>query len=211
MKLRFYVAPQLNRVDDMGGYISSLLNDYIDVTTGESFTEIDNPARLISLCCVTASDATHVAIAADTQVITVSPLGDDLSDLKTKLDGSLDAIPSVSVSVIKSKLEAVGINMAWVQGSNTIRDAIRYLLRIFIFAQTANGAGDLDIRDFVKNNLDTKVSDVPLTIRNKIKDWMQNRGLAIGWIVSSTTVREILHFIVTNLGFGKFKMNGEEF
>ena len=209
MKVRFYIAPQTIHTDSAGEYWASILNDLIDITQDESFDEIDNPARKISICCVHALDATHANIAADSRVIVASPLANDIADMKTKLETLFNSISGVAT--LKTKLEAIGINTAWISGSNTLRDGLRYLIRIFTTAQILNGEGNTDVRDFIANNLDTTVVEVPVAVRNKVKAWMQNKGLAIGWITNSTTVREILHFIVENLGIGKLKMSGEDF
>jgi hypothetical protein len=209
MKIRFYVSPQIWRTDGAEPFYSNLLNDFIDVQAGESFTEVDNPGRRISLCCVLANDATHTAIAADSRIIVASPLANDFADLKSKLDTICSSIPSIAT--IRARFEEIGINTEWISGSNTLRDALRYLVRVFTFAQITDGENNPDVRDFVQKNLTTQIKDVPTALRTKVKDWMQARGLAVGWITNTTTVREVLHFIVTNLGIGKLKMSGEEF
>ena len=78
-------------------------------------------------------------------------------------------------------------------------------------AQIADGEGKSEIKQLIANNLDTTVNQVPQAIRTAIKNWMQAKGLAIGWITNATTVREILHFITQNLGIGKLRMSGEDF
>jgi hypothetical protein len=128
------------------------------------------------------------------------PIGNAVEDteLKTHMDSLINSLPNVAA--LKTALETRGISTSWLSGSNTIRDGIRYLIRIFSTAQIADGQGNGNIKDIIGRNL-----------RNGVKTWMQSRGLAIGWITNQSTVREILHFIVENLGFGKLKMSGEEF
>jgi len=291
MKVRFYVAPQQGDGTFLNPY-RSILNDLIDIHAGDWFDEIDNPARHISICCVHASDASHAVILADARAIAVSPLFASEADIPNGLNTVLNSIPGIAT--IKTKLEANGINMAWISGSNTLKDAIRYLVKTHTIAQIADGLsmdclltqvtplgstvisvsenlicireGDtISIRmmrdypdygnwtftttvkgipsgntiilnnptdghgainapvyislrtvggflkQFALNNLDTTVNQVPQAIRTAIRNWMQSKGLAIGWITNATTVREILHFIVSNLGIGKLRMSGEEF
>lgn len=208
MSIRFYVAPQAGTGTFEAPY-RSLLNSFIDVASGEFFQEIDNPARRLSICCVTASDTTHANIAADSRVIVISRLYADLAALKTGLNETLDNIPGAAT--IKTKLETVGISTSWITGTNTLKDAIRYLFRVHFMGQIADGEGNANVKTFIANNLDTTVQQVPAQVRNAVRNWMQAKGLAIGWIGNTTTVREVVHFIVTNLGLGIIKMAAEDF
>ena len=208
MKVRFYLAPQQGIGTFLNPY-RSILNDLIDIQAGDWFDEIDNPARHISICCVHASDTSHAAILANAQVIPVSPLFASEANIPVGLETVLNSIPGIAT--IKTKLEANGINMAWISGSNTLKDAIRYLFKTHAIAQIADGEGKSEVKQLITNNLDTTVNQVPQAIRTAIKNWMQAKGLAIGWITNATTVREILHFIVSNLGIGKLRMSGEDF
>lgn len=208
MKIRFYIAPQIGSGTTYYPY-QSLLNDFIHVENGEWFAEMDNPARRLSICCVVAEASTHTAIAADSRVIVCSPLADDKADMRTKLEQTFNSVPNVAV--LKTKLEAIGINTAWISGSDTLRTGLRYLLKVFTVGQFVDGEEVGEVREFLKSNLNTQVSAVPAAIRDKVKNWMQNKGLAIAWIVGTTTVRQVIHYIVSNLNIGKFIMGEEEF
>jgi hypothetical protein len=207
MKVRFYLAPQQGTGTMIDPY-RSILNDLIDITQGDWFDEIDNPARLISICCVHASQVSHDAIIVDGRSLPIGEIFDD-SNMKTYLDSLINSIPNLSV--LKVSLGNYGVSTSWLSGSNTIRDGIRYLIRVFSTCQIANGEGNINITNLISRNLDITVQQIPVQIRNGVRDWMQGKGLAIGWINNSTTVREIVHFIVENLGFGKFKMSLEDF
>ncbi len=204
---RFYLAPQQGTGTMMDPYCS-ILNDLINIQQGDWFDEIDNPARHISICCVHASQTSHDAILADGRALPIGNLIND-TQLKVHMDSLLSTLPNLVT--LKTALESRGISTSWFSGSNTIRDGIRYLVRVFSTCQIADGQGDGNIKDLIGKNLTITVAQIPVAIRNGVKTWMQAKGLAIGWITNSTTVREILHFIVENLGFGKFKMSGEEF
>jgi hypothetical protein len=207
MLVRFYLAPQQGTGTILDP-IRSILNDFINIYADEKFNEIDNPARKISICCVHASQATHDSIVADGRSLPIGNLIEDV-ELKTYLNSLISSIPNVSV--LKTVLETYGISTSWLSGSNTIRDGIRYLVRIFATAQIANGEYNANIKDLIGRNLDVTIQNIPAQIRNAVRNWMQGKGLAIGWINNSTTVREVVHFIVENLGFGKLRMSGEEF
>jgi len=207
MKVRFYVAPQIGDGTFQNPY-RSILNDLVDVESGDWFDEIDHPARRISICCVHASDATHAVILADSRPVPISELyeegavGIGLAKIFNNITGS---------EALKTKMENHGISTAWITNSNTMRDVLRYLIRIFTVTQITDGEGNTNVKEFLKANLTTTVAQIPVGVRTSIRNWMQAKGLAIGWITNATTVREIVHFIIENLGIGKLKMSGEEF
>lgn len=207
MLVRFYIAPQIG-TGTMEDPFRSLINNYVNVSEGEWFDEIDNPARRISLVCVHAIQATHDTIAADTSVIAIGNATEE-ANIKTALDSLISAIPNVSA--LKTKLEGIGISTSWYSSDNTVRDGIRYLIRVFSFAQIADGEGNSRIKTFIANNLDTTMNQIPAATRNAASDWMLAKGLATGWITSTTTVRQVLHYVVTNLGFGILRMSSEGF
>jgi hypothetical protein len=207
MLTRFYVAPQQGDGSYFNPY-RSILNDLINIQQGDWFDEIDNPARHISICCVHALQTSHDAILADGRALPIGSIFDD-AQKTTFLNSLISSIPNLTV--LKTSLESLGISTSWLSGSNTIRDGIRYLIRVFSTAQIADGEGNTNIKNLISRNLDVTVQQIPVAIRNEVKNWMQAKGLAIGWINNATTVREIVHFIIENLGFGKFKMSGEDF
>ena len=207
MKVRFYVAPQQGDGTMLNPF-RSVLNDLINISQGDWFDEIDHPARRISICCVHASDATHAVILADSRPVPISELyeegavGIGLAKIFNNITES---------TALKTKMENQGISTAWITSSNTMRDVLRYLIRIFTITQVSDGEGNTNVKEFLKANLTTTVAQIPVGIRTAIRNWMQAKGLAIGWITNATTVREIVHFIIENLGIGKLKMSGEEF
>ncbi len=204
MKVRFYIAPQQGDGTYLNPY-RSIITDYVDFTSGGGVLEMDSPARRISLAYVLATDLEHSNIMADVRVIPLSLLM-DVADLSISLDTDISFLPSFDV--IKTKLEAHGISCTWIT-TNTIRDVIRYIIKLFHITQKF--AMKDNALTLLKQNLGTTTGTLPVIVRNTIKTWMQNKGLAIGWITNATTVREVLHFILENLGIGKFKMQGVEF
>ena len=212
MKTRFYIAPQIWREDNIldGHYWSSLLNDFINVHIGEKFTEIDHPGRHISICCVEALDASHVSMLEDNRVYAVSPMFDSINDVSLGVQGLLlNEIPNISL--IKSKLENHGIDTSWVTGESTVKQGLRFILRLFSTSQHLTGRQLLHVRNILEVPLSVTVAQIPADIRATIKKWMENNGLAIGWITGTTTVREVVYYIVSKLPFGKIKMSGVEF
>lgn len=210
MLTRFYVSPQIGTGTHDDNYRNKI-NDYINIraTPPDWFDEIDNSGRHISICCVHATQTAHDLIVTDTQILPISPLYASEEEMATGMETILDSIPNIAT--IKTTLEDRGISTSWISGSNTLRDAIRYMIRVFVFANIADGKRQVQVRDFVQNSLSTRINQVPTAVSNAVKNWMVAKGLATGWITGTTTVRQILHFIVENLGFGVFRLSSQSF
>lgn len=207
---RYYIAPVLDRIDPEFGdqYKSSLLNDLIDTAQGDGFQEWHMSARSYSLCLVWANAATQAAIAANPDVITASPLFVDNADRIAKMGGI------ANMNAVKARLEAIGLNTEWLTGAETYRDVLRYVVKHFWLGQVVTGRPGLvsqDMIDLINAHLTTTVGQIPAQKRNAVKNWMQNRGLATGWIDNATTVRQVVHFILINLNIPSIPTLGDNF
>ena len=163
MKVRFYLASQKGDGTFLNPY-RSILNDLIDITQGDWFDEIDNPARHISICCVHASDDAHTAIEKDLKVIPVSLLYKDEAELKQGMS------ERVSLDTIHATLIANGIDKNMVVGT-TLKDFLSYLIKIFTVAQIADGKGDQTTKNIIASDLTGSVGEktVRTVIDEKVK------------------------------------------
>jgi hypothetical protein len=211
LNMKLYLAPQSGTGAEEDP-IRSILNDLIDINQGDWFDEIDNPARKISLCSVHASVQTHAIIQADGRAVLLTPNEITSSAaLKETLDAPFTSWPSAWRTAAKTGLEANGISVAWVTETNTLRDVLRYLLRVSVFAQIADYSGSSALKNFLAKNLTAKYSGLTTNQKNTVVSWMAAKGLATGWIESNTTIRQIIHYVMENLGWGKIKFSGEDF
>lgn len=209
MPIRIYVAQQRGSGSDLDPY-TNVLNDLIDVSAGDKFQEIDNTARKVSICVVTASNATHSAIIADGRAVPVTPsVATDDASFRAILNSPFDSYPTEWKTAAKTKLEQWGVNTGWITGSNSIKDVIRYIIRHYFMAQSATDSSAMT--QLLSVGLDTTAGDLTPQQRSDAREWMQDRGLAVGWITNSTTIREVVHFIGQNMGYGTFTFGGESF
>lgn len=208
MSIRFYLAPQQGDGTENNPF-RSILNDLINVQQGDWFDEIDNPARHISLCCAHGPQAMHDTIALDSRVLPIGNICADGTALRYSLDSLLSGLSNLPA--LKTALETWGISTSWLSGSNTLRDGLRYVIRVFITGQIADGQGDGNWKALLGKNLTATFNSLTAAQRNAIRAWLASRGLAENWIGSTTTIREIVHFVVMNLGIGKLRMSGEDF
>ena len=207
MPLRIYIAPQIGNgirgdldpitgfyvwTDSTGPY-RSLLHKFIDTTAGESFDEIDHPARHVSICTVEARAATLDAIDADSRIIAAIPIrATDRTHLAQILNAPFSSYPLAWRNAARNKLESWGVNTEWITGSHTMKDLLRHIIKQFSVAQVADGHGQSSVKEFLKANLNTQVSAIPADHRNAIRNWLQSKNIDISWITGSTTVREVI-------------------
>jgi len=182
-----------NWTDTTGPY-RSLLNTFINPANGDNFDEIDHPARRISICTVEASASVLTAIEADSRITPVIPLrATDRTHLASILATPFSSYPSAWRNAARTKLEGWGINTEWITGSHTMKDVLRQVIKIFSIAQVADGHGQTNVKEFLKGNLDARVSAIPVAQRNAIGIWLQSRGIDTAWITRTTTVRQVVN------------------
>jgi hypothetical protein len=217
LSMKFYLAPQITEYDPNEGenVTRNILNDLIDIHSGDWFSERSNPARHISLCLVHASAAAHNAIIADGRSVLLTPI-DILDDatMKQVLDAPFSQWPTAFITAAQNGLEANGISVVWVTSTNSLRDVLRYLLRGFVFAQIADYDGisrNSQLLAFLSKNLTDTVGSLTAQQRAAAKNWMASKGLDSAWITNATTVRQVVHYVIENLGFGKISFERELF
>ena len=168
----------------------------------EDCTGMNMPQKRQFIVRVRALQATHDRIIAEAKGKPISKLIQEQIE-----DAELETI--FSDSEANENAESEGYSITWVSGNNTLRDVLRYFLRIVVFGQIVKR--NALIKKIFELGLSSTVNALSPAERTAAKDWMVSRGLAIGWITNKTTIREILHFVVMNLGFGKIKVAGKEF
>ena len=206
MKFRLYAASMIG-VGTRSDPWRNIIFDYIDTSIGEKLSVYDNNNRMFSLCMLQAEDATHTTVLALTEVTLLSLLASTLPELVGWLDSDWSDLSQAARDTAVARLETDGgISMAWIGSGNSLRQVFRYALQMHNINQRMRGEHKDQAIAFLQANLATEVKDVSPAIRNDVKDWMQNKGLAIGWITSSTTVRQVTHYIINNLGIGSIKL-----
>jgi hypothetical protein len=211
LNMKLYLAPQrgTGTEDDE---VRSILNDLIDITQGDWFDERDNPARRISICSVHASEATHNNIITDGRSVLLTPIDiTSQEQFQQVLDTPFSSWPVAWRTAAQNGLEANGISVAWVTGTNTLREVLRYLQITFILGQMADIEGNANLKAFLARNLTATVGSLTAQQRNAAKTWIALKGLDSGWITNATTVRQVLHYVVENLGWGRIRFEKEIF
>ena len=75
----------------------------------------------------------------------------------------------------------------------------------------AEGDGKTELLNFLKNNIDTEVSALTARQVDACRDFMNLNNIDIAWIGANTKIREIIHYMVTQLPFRKITFQGHDF
>lgn len=198
----FYITSMIGEGSNANPYRCRLYN-YTDVHTGEWYTDSSSVSRLFTLAYMEATEATHQLASSDQEIFRLTPLCETKADLIACLNEAVGTIPQAVID----KLETFGINCDQLQPSHLRKKILRHVIKNIFMTQRAEGQGDENFKQFLKANLDTRIGDLSLAIRQRAEVWMQEKGLDTGWINANTLVREVLHYISDNtnlpvVGFG---------
>lgn len=154
----------------------------------------DNPVKQHSICRVSAIVSVHEAIISNNLGTAIGPLAKAIN------------IYDVHNSAYNTSIESYGYSVAWSDISSTIKQVLRYIVRNAHIAQRAKGEKVQALIDLLVLNTDSLVTVLPVAKRNVIRNWMENKGMSTSWIDANTTVRQVLHYIQTNLNIGNLRL-----
>ena len=173
----------------------SALDDYISTDgTGQTFWDWVHDARPIRYALVLCESTKHDVLAADARIVPVSPQFTDLPAMHAWLDTEV----ALDVALL-NRLENDGCSAAWVTGSTTRRQLIRYLMHVHVISQDARRVKVAELLSFLTQNLDTRLGDLPTTVRQRVRTWIEAKGLTTTQFNNNSTVREVLHYLRENV------------
>lgn len=134
--VRLYRVKQVIAIDSIGEYTRSLLHDFIDITRGDRFHEIDMPANRFSICLLSAPQSVHDSIVAyeaanPGSVNYLSPVYDNMAGLKTMLKKDWASLPSAFRDKVESLLNLDGL----ADFSGTVKAVLKRVLRLHMTSQ----------------------------------------------------------------------------
>jgi hypothetical protein len=133
MPIRIYVAPQIGSGTREDPY-RSIIRNFIDVTQGDRYDEIDNPRTRTSVCTVYARQEVHDALYADREanpgrIVYLLPLSDTDDDKRANLAVPWTSIPEQFRERVTSILAAAGCGE--VPEGATLQDVLRMLCEAY--------------------------------------------------------------------------------
>lgn len=173
----------------------NVLTNYITGGDGADFWDWIHDARPIRYAFSCADSTVHDLCAADADITPYSPQLADLPAVQVWLDSPLSSVPVG----IRNQIESDGFSTAWATGQTTRRAAFIYISRVHVMMQELKRLKDNDSLEMFTKGLDTTVGALTTLVRNKVSQWMENRGLDTSWVLGSTSVREVIQYIITNL------------
>lgn len=196
MTLRLYLSTRIGVGTRADPFRSKLANFIINDGT-KDFSDWSNRATAFRFALAQCDSALHATIAADPDVVALSPELVDGPAVQTWLDGLVGTIPPAQTTA----LEAAGIPVDWVDGTTTRRQLWRFISAWHFMCQRMSGEGTTNALLFIASNLDSTVGSLTAPVRNQMSTWMSNHGLDTSWIVGGTLVRAVVKFAITNGAF----------
>lgn len=186
---RFYLAPRLGTGTRQDPLRSKLANYIINDGTMDFWNWV-NRATAVTINMAWCESSLHATIDADAEIRAISPELADVAAVDAWLDGLIGTLPTA----LSNAFENAGMPVHWITGSTTRRQFMRFLAGWTWMVQNMTDQE----RTFVANNLDDTMNQIGATARNRMRAWMEGKGLDTSWVVNSTTVRAVVVFIVQN-------------
>ncbi len=190
---RLYRSARLGSGTLSDPYYSALRAYIVADGSGSDFEDWIHETKPVRYALASCEASVHDTIAADVNIQALSPQFSALEDLDAWLDGSLALTAGQRTAV-----EDDGIPIDDITSSNTRREFLRRVALHHRIGNYMRGLNDSAL-DFLRESLSTTVSQVPQAVRTRIQTWMQERGLSTAWISGSTTVRQVLKYILVNI------------
>lgn len=192
MPLRLYIALHAGSGTGLDDMYRALFLDLLAPGV-DGYDTIDFPARRVGLYLVTAPDATHVLIGQRLGVVAATPYSVSTpAAAKAMLDLPMSACDAGWKADSKAALEGYGINLGWVQSTDTVRTMIRAAYKMAHHHQVWHDAErDSSLVTFLRASLDATVGSLPVAVRDRIAAWMTSRGISTTGITGTTLLRDV--------------------
>lgn len=195
LQYRFYRSPVVPWTRP--GSVAAKIFQYISNSEdGTVFVHhLLNKARPVDYSFVCCDETIHNTIEADLEIQAMSPRFADLPAVQAWLDGDWDSTPATA----KLQFENDGISTAWTAPATTRRNFWRYLNRYHSITHDLARDKDPDLFELLKANLNLTVGTIPAAKRQKFANWMNRKGLSTTWITGTTTIRQVVQFVLENI------------
>jgi hypothetical protein len=182
----------------------NVLTEYITASGGADFWDWVHDARSIRYTLARCDSTVHALINADPRITAISG---EFTDWEAWLDLTLASVPLAT----RNLLESDGFSISWATAGTTRRDALIYISRVHVIMQELRRLGEVDSLAVFAQGLGTTVGSLSIQIRNKVLAWMGNWGLDTTWIIGSTAVREVIHYVIQRVNWPVMQFGPHKF
>jgi hypothetical protein len=204
--IRWYLSKGIGS----GSFLDPYRSPIHDLPLGGGIIGYDIPQRRYFLNRVGASGTDHSYIVSQGYGIPLSPIYDGVDGERNGLALPFALHDSGFRTALQAEAEGNGLSATWVTGSHRMGDVIAYFIKIMRLAQTAYKKHE-GFDYLFTLRLSDPVTALSPARRNAVRDWMMAKGIDTSWITPTTTIREVLHAVITGLVFDRSKVGEIEF
>lgn len=192
---RFYRSPQIGTGTKDDPLRSKLTLYIFNDGSGSRFWDWVHYARPVRYALAHCESSTHTQIAADPEM---TPLSGELAD-RAAIDAWMAETLQGAPQSIRDLFEADGFSVSWATTQTTKKQMLRYLCKVHVQTQDLERLGQTTTLECFRRALDSQVNQLPANVRTGVRDWMQAKGLDTTWIGGTTTIRQVIQYIVENI------------
>ena len=187
-------GPGTKRVSKLADHIPSVLDP--DATFQDVSASVKNSSYALAKC----DPATHALIAADPDIVALSPEGADKAAIDAWLDAQANPIPAVFTNTV----EGDGFSLSWVSDGVTRRQVFNYILRCWRAVQNSVGAENesasyVGCKQLFAKSLTQTWNSLTNAQKNAVKAWLEAKGMDTSAVANNTPVRTVIHSILSQV------------
>lgn len=187
MTVRFYLLPLIGDGVSVKSalrpkYAADWAIDHPGVGLRSEWKEFAREGTYLVAADVTVAQNTEISGNAD--VITIP--------------ANLDSQIGAALATVQSKLDALNIPSDWVQSTNTYRDVLRVVIKVFRLINRFNAQQKVNF--FASGvTLNTQINQLNAAQRNALTQAAQSFGLDAGGITPTMQIRQALRIVAVQL------------
>jgi hypothetical protein len=202
MTVKYYLAPYLTISLNGRDVLASKTMLYRVGSSRHSVAKIGDRSWCIAR--VDATDAEHVNIEADAQ-ITLIPFIDNGGNYLPS-SATVSQVSAANRTAISNFLETRNIPTDWISGATPINRVLKFVI-VWLNLSHSGALGTDFMNDF---SLSQTVANIPAARRNRIKAWMDSRGIDTSDFTGSMTIRQVMRRLVEQWQIGRVVLGPEE-
>jgi len=202
--IRYYLAPIVQTTLPNGrtpNVVKPFI--YIDMSQGDRYAAMmPNPWKMWGLCKITTElQSTLDDIAGDADIKLIPFFSN--TGVYLDLSATVADVNPTDRQKIANFLEERRIPTDWIEGGTTLREVMRFVVRLLMLVQKLKA-------NFPELDIDDTWSDIPAAKRTKIRAWADNHNIDYSDVTADTPIRQILKWFIIRYGWKALPVLGGE-